>query len=32
MEEITLRFDDYSEEDVDKFLDDFRRHVFRCGG
>jgi hypothetical protein len=32
MEEITLRFVGYSEEEVDKFMDEFRRHVMRGGG
>ena len=32
MEEITLKFVDYTEEEADGFMDEFRRHVLRCGG
>ena len=32
MEKVTLRFNDYSEEEADKFLQDFMRPILRCGG
>ncbi len=32
MEEITLKFIDYSEEEADKFMEEFIRPIQRCGG
>lgn len=32
MEEITLKFVDYTEEEADRFMDEFHRHVQRLGG
>jgi len=32
MEEITLRFIDYTEAEADKFMVEFRRHTMRGGG
>lgn len=32
MEEVTLRFNDYSEEEADRFVEDFIRPILRCGG
>jgi hypothetical protein len=32
MEEISLRFIGYGEDEADRFMDEFRRHVMRCGG
>lgn len=32
MEEITLKFIDYTEEDADRFMDEFHQHVLRLGG
>ncbi len=32
MEEITLKFIDYSEEEADRFMDEFYKHVLRTGG
>jgi hypothetical protein len=32
MEAITLKFIDYDEEEADKFMDSFHRHIQRCGG
>lgn len=31
MEEISLKFVDYTEEEADEFMDEFRRHVLRGG-
>jgi len=32
MEEITLKFIDYSEEEADTFMEEFIRPIQRCGG
>ena len=32
MEEITLKFIDYTEDEADRFMDEFHRHVMRGGG
>jgi hypothetical protein len=32
MEEVTLKFIDYTEEEADRFIDDFYSHVMRVGG
>jgi hypothetical protein len=32
IEEVTLKLDNYSEEEADKLLEDFRRPILRCGG
>jgi len=32
MEEVTLKFVDYTEEEADGFMDEFRRHLMRGGG
>ncbi|HZQ63534.1 MAG TPA: hypothetical protein VFC24_19395 [Casimicrobiaceae bacterium] len=32
MEDITLKFIDYTEQEADKVMNEFRRHVLRGGG
>ena len=32
MEEITLKFIDYTEAEANKFMDDFLKHIVRTGG
>jgi hypothetical protein len=32
MEEITVKFIDYSEEEADNFMEEFIRPIQRCGG
>jgi hypothetical protein len=32
MEEITLKFIDYTEAEADKFMNDFLKHIVRTGG
>ena len=32
MEEIRFKFIDYSEEEADRFMDEFKKHLLRMGG
>ena len=32
MEEVTFKFNDFTEEEANRFMEDFRIHVLRLGG